>query len=701
LQFPSHRFNRLNRPLNRPVAAPCRKKPPFPARAARRLPFVAYIEVMIDVQKIWSSAQLPTLPTVALRLIELSRKPDTPIREIVATIKSDPAIVARLLKAANSSFFGLASKVASIDQAVVVLGTTAVNALALGFSLVDGSSAQGALGQAYAAFWLQSTVQATAAKMLASRQAAGGEEDYFLAGLLLDLGRLAMLRTIPREYQQVITAASSMQRPQHEVEMEMLGVDHVEIGIELMKRWNLPEILGRAVRWHHEPLTAFAAGADAAHDVLLKTTAVASAVGEYFCGAAKGVALERLRKLAQPFFQLAGPQLDAFLGELRERIDEIGGLFSVDAQALATPSELLAQANEQLAMLAISAQAESACAHARQQAAETEIRQLEVKQRELKEQALRDPLTRTYNRHFFDETLTREIQRCTRHALPLGIIFFDADRFKQINDTYGHAFGDEVLKRIAAVASTAIRGTDVLARYGGEEFVILFGEPSEKGLEKTAERIRAGIEGAEFLCEGRRVEVTVSVGAALTIPDRSGPAHGLYLVQAADEAMYEAKQAGRNLVCFRNLMSDFDRRLVPQALQNRFSRWLVSRGAIDQASVSRALLQCRTERLRLGELACQLGMLTPAHVEAIRARQAQIGRRFGETAVRLNLIEFDNLARLLAVQHENPRELALTLVRLRLLEASRIQNLLDAYEAEQGFCRLHVKPAPPAALSTL
>src|SRR5450756_1423672 len=104
---------------------------------------------MIDPQKIWQSAQLPTLPVVAFRLIELSRSPDTGIAEIASTIKSDPAIVARLLKAANSSLFGLTSKVKSIDQAVVLLGTTAVTALALGFSLVDTSTCQGPLGEAY------------------------------------------------------------------------------------------------------------------------------------------------------------------------------------------------------------------------------------------------------------------------------------------------------------------------------------------------------------------------------------------------------------------------------------------------------------------------------------------------------------------------------------------------------------------------
>src|SRR5436190_17802335 len=158
---------------------------------------------MIDPQRIWQSAQLPTLPVVALKLIELSRSPSTPIAEIVATIKSDPAIVARLLKAANSSLFGLSSKVKSIDQAVVLLGTTAVTALALGFSLVDTSLCQGFLREAYTSFWLQSAVQATAAKIVGQRSSVANQEDLFLAGLLLDVGRVAMLKSIAREYEPV------------------------------------------------------------------------------------------------------------------------------------------------------------------------------------------------------------------------------------------------------------------------------------------------------------------------------------------------------------------------------------------------------------------------------------------------------------------------------------------------------------------
>src|SRR5262249_7713139 len=153
-------------------------------------------------------------------------------------------------------------------------------------------------------------------------------------------------------------------------------------------------------------------------------------IGEDFCGAAKGLALERLRKLADGDFGISASELETFFRDMRSHIDEIAGMYSLDAQALASSSELLAQANEQLSMLAISAHAESVHAQARQEAAEHQIRNLEVKHEELRQQALRDPLTRLYNRHFFDETLAREVQRCTRDALPLGVIFFDADRFK-------------------------------------------------------------------------------------------------------------------------------------------------------------------------------------------------------------------------------------------------------------------------------
>lgn len=637
---------------------------------------------MIDPNKIWQSAQLPTLPVVAFKLIALSRSSSTGIDEIVEAIRSDPAIVARLLKAANSSLFGLSSKVKSIDQAVVLLGTTAVTALALGFSLVDTSLCQGPLAEAYTSYWLQSAIQATSAKLLAKRNNAANQEDLFLAGLLLDLGRLAMLKTIAREYQPVLTAASEQQCPLVEMEKQILGISHVEVGVELMRRWGMPDELLKMALWHHESANALAANAELAQNLNLRTTMFSAAVGDYFCSAAKGLALDRMRKLAAGFFNLSDRNLDVFLCEIREHIDESADLFSIDAESVPAPSDLLAQANEQLALLTVSAQAATVHANARQVAAEHEIRKLEVEHEQLKQQAIRDPLTSLYNRQFFDESLSREVCRCARHAQPLGVIFFDADRFKQINDSYGHAFGDEVLKRMANVAGETVRGDDVLARYGGEEFVVLISHASERNVERMAQRIRAGIEEIQFMHEGRRVCVTVSVGAAIAIPERHGESAGKCIVEAADQAMYEAKQAGRNQVRLRNMMSDFDRQVFPLVLQRRFSRWLVSKGHLDPTNASRALSCCQTERLRLGEIAEEIGLLTPMQIEAIRAGQSNTGLRFGEIAVRLGFLDIMQLAGMIAWQQENPRDLAVELVRLGLCNASRLDRLIDAYTTD-------------------
>ena len=637
---------------------------------------------MIDPQKIWQSAQLPTLPVVAVKLIDLSRSPTTEVSEIVATIKTDPAIVARLMKAANSSFFGLTSKVKSIEQSVVLMGTNAVTALALGFSLVDTSLCKGPLGDAYTSFWLQSAVQAMAAKRLAVLSRVANQNDLFLAGLLLDLGRLAMLKTIPKDYPQVIESATAQHVPLIDEETRILGFSHVEIGVQMMQRWGLPEALSKMVAVHHDPVESFVAGATPDEDLQLRITVLAAAVGEYYCGAAKGLALNRLRKLAAEFFKFSNSDLDGFLNELREHVEEIAVMFSIDAQSLPAASDLLAEANEQLAMLAVSAQAATANATARQAAAEQEVRQLEVKHEQLKQQSIRDALTNLYNRQFFDESLSREMQRCIRLAQPLGIIFFDADRFKQLNDGYGHAFGDDVLKQIAVTAGKTTRGGDILARYGGEEFVVLVSQPSEKGLEKLAERIRADIAMMEIVHQGRRVTVTVSVGAAIVIPERTQEPDGADLVNAADQAMYEAKQAGRNQVRLRNMMSDFERQLFPMILQRRFSRWLVSKGAIDPTNASRALLHCQTERVGIGELAEQIGLLTPSQISTIRSHQVETGLRFGEISVELGFLELPQLAGLLARQQENARDLSIVLARLGLLNASRIQTLIDAYEAE-------------------
>ena len=163
---------------------------------------------MIDLPKIWTCTQLPTLPTVALKLLRISKDPETGIDQIVDVIRTDPAIAAKILKLANSSFFGLSSKVISIDRAVPMLGKTVVTSLAFGFSLDDASMARGELATHYNNYWKRSVIQGIAADVLGEYASNELECEYFLAGLLVDLGRLAMLKTIPQEYVPVLLVAS-------------------------------------------------------------------------------------------------------------------------------------------------------------------------------------------------------------------------------------------------------------------------------------------------------------------------------------------------------------------------------------------------------------------------------------------------------------------------------------------------------------
>ena len=160
------------------------------------------------------------------------------------------------------------------------------------------------------------------------------------------------------------------------------------------------------------------------------------------------------------------------------------------------------------------------------------------------EKAHRDPVTGVNNRTAMDSALVQEINLAKRHAVPLSIIIFDLDKFKQINDTYGHIAGDAILKRVAECMSACVRGSDVIYRYGGEEFVVLLRNTKKPGAKLLAERIRKAIESMHFNYEELKIKITVSAGLAAF---RKNDSVESFLARC-DEALYKAKQSGRNCV---------------------------------------------------------------------------------------------------------------------------------------------------------
>lgn len=155
-----------------------------------------------------------------------------------------------------------------------------------------------------------------------------------------------------------------------------------------------------------------------------------------------------------------------------------------------------------------------------------------------------DALTGANNRAALNETMEREVDLAHRHQSALSMIIFDLDHFKLINDNYGHASGDDVLRECVECSNQALRSTDMLFRFGGEEFVVLLPGVNASGATLAAERLRNIIEKHVFSSRQSTIPVTISVGvASLTLQDSTKT-----LLERADKALYSAKNSGRNQV---------------------------------------------------------------------------------------------------------------------------------------------------------
>lgn len=173
-------------------------------------------------------------------------------------------------------------------------------------------------------------------------------------------------------------------------------------------------------------------------------------------------------------------------------------------------------------------------------------RQLSARNAELMYLAQHDPLTGLYNRRHFTQEAAAELARAARAQLPTSMLIADIDFFKKINDRYGHPAGDLVLKQVAYLLTTAVRGTDVVARLGGEEFIVLMPNTTRSGAMALAQKLCSSLEQHPLKIPPHQVSVTLSAGVSELAAGQAGSFEELYA--AADLALYDAKAQGRNRV---------------------------------------------------------------------------------------------------------------------------------------------------------
>jgi len=469
---------------------------------------------------------LPSLPAVAIEILELTDDPNVPIKKIAGVVQQDQALAAKVLKTVNSSFYGLSKRCASIDRAMAYLGMNTVKSLVLGFSLVDVAKATEGTDFDLMGHWRRALLGATAARTIAEQTRACDPDEAFTAGLFQDIGVLACFAALKARYTDVV--AGAIHSEWEALEQKALGFSHVQVGGDLAAKWKLPEIVVSGVRGHHDPDKAPEPGRD-----LARTAAMGAAVAEVLGEPLPPGAVRKITRLGNQWFGERAPDAKGLLEAVSEDAKTLAKMFEQDIGTLQDTTWLLSEASEKTLEHQITVQREN---------------------ENFAKEATTDGLTGLANRRKFDITLEEAAERFRQTGEVCTVILIDADRFKSVNDNHGHAAGDAVLMELARRISETVGDEGVVCRYGGEEITIILPQIGTDRGAVVGEAVRACIDEEPFSLsniEGTPdlLAVTISVGVAST----DGDAEHRYrdfknLLGDADVCVYDAKRAGRNRV---------------------------------------------------------------------------------------------------------------------------------------------------------
>lgn len=479
---------------------------------------------------------LPTLPAVALEVLRLCQSEDADLAKIAKVIINDPALSAKILRVLNSPSYGLRQQVRTIPHALALLGINAVRTLALSFSLASQVKSRSQADTNLILYWKRSVLAAVSARELATATgSAAMKDEAFLAALLQDIGRLALLRAVPDLYLPLCVQAGRDHAVLIGLEERELGADHAEIGGWLARAWNLPESIRLAIERSHGPSST--SDEDPARRRLGQLVAVSGWVADIWIGEEAPLRTAFAHERAAEQLKLATKQLDEALVRVASALPEVSSLFEIDLGSIEDIQLIVDQAKEALLLHSLGATRQAADAR-------VTLDQLQERARALEEQSQRDALTGLFNRGRFDRGIALETELAANTGRPLSLMMVDIDHFKHVNDTHGHPAGDKVLAGVAQCLRATLRPRDIVTRYGGEEFAVLLPETDADGAMVVAERVRQLIESTVHGTDPA-LRVTASLGCA-TSGGRNALLSPAELLEHADRALYAAKRAGRN-----------------------------------------------------------------------------------------------------------------------------------------------------------
>jgi diguanylate cyclase (GGDEF)-like protein len=485
--------------------------------------------------KLKACPNLPSPPAIAIQIVQLANEPEIDLDRIIHLLNSDPALSSKILRTANSPLYPYSKKIESLHQALMVLGLNATISLALSFSLIKSLQAKKGSGLDYALYWKRALVAGTASRALGKICKVAEIEELYLAGLLQDIGMLALDLVFPDLY-----ASHKSPQTDHDslgsYEKEVLGITHGAVGSWLLTQWNFPDRLRLAVGGSDDPSRI------PTHDEranFASCVALSGNIAEIFLRETSDEYIHDLKKQAQSLLGLSPESILEVLENLKAQLPEIVGLLEADLQPWNDPQAILEQARESLLIRSL---------QAIKQVEELQISNATMADQfeHLEENHRHDALTGALTRAHLDKCLATAFEQAIENQECLTLVFGDLDKFKSVNDTYGHQAGDVVLQSAVQLLMLKLRGTDIVGRYGGEEFVLILPKASQQAAEMVCERIlKAFRETTHETSSGQSITVTISLGLATHTPGQ--PYSNISdLLQDADEAVYYSKGHGGN-----------------------------------------------------------------------------------------------------------------------------------------------------------
>lgn len=500
------------------------------------------------LQNILTSADLPTLPAVASKVLELTAHEEVSLSEVITLITQDISLSAKILKVANSAFYNFHQQIVSVQQAISLLGINAVRSLVLSFSFLSMGQERCSRFFHFNIFWERSLVAATAARLIAEQTGQIDPEEMFTLGLLQNIGQLVFALTLPARYDHLLEQLQAGHAYRDvDLEEEYLGLAHTVSGAEVARAWGLPEAILTVLRYHHAP--QHYAGEDLKQVLAVKIVFLSDLVTQIFTSAEPLQAHGKFQQEANQLLGLEQVEVATIFRIVNKEIEKSARFFGVAINPVRPVTEIIQEANIRLSLLHLSYEEMNRELRQAKQSLEELRRQLAQRNSLLERLANLDGLTEIHNHRYFQSFLHAEINRAVKNNGPLSLLLADIDHFKQFNDRHGHQTGDFILKELCLAVRPIIREYDLMARYGGEEFAFVLPEADGNAARVVAEKILRTVAEHDFFDGARHYRVTLSIGAATARPTDPTFCRNEF-INHADQALYEAKNRGRNQVAY-------------------------------------------------------------------------------------------------------------------------------------------------------